>query len=168
MKSLARRSLPIPILALALACSSSPADPGDRPPAGPPAGAVTVDGIEYSATVQVMESFPVQIAATVTVANHTDETRTVAFADGCVALLRAYDGETQIWDQAEEVACTMATVPVELSPGESEEFRTPTSSGYDILDDEWPDGTYRMAIYLRPIGEEVEIDAGLVDLAIPR
>lgn len=168
MKSLARRSLPIPILALALACSSSPADPGDRPPAGPPAGAVTVNGIEYTATVQVMESFPVQIAATVTVANRTDDRKTVTFADGCVALLRAYDGETRIWDQAEEVACTMATVPVELSPGGSEEFRTPTSSAYDVLDDEWPDGEYAIAVYLRPIGDEVEIDAGTVELAIPR
>ncbi|MDX1661938.1 MAG: BsuPI-related putative proteinase inhibitor [Gemmatimonadota bacterium] len=162
----------IPILAapllFALACSSGPADPGDRSPGGPPAGAVIVDGIEYDASLEVMESFPVQIAGTVTLTNRTDERKTITFADGCVALLRAYDGGTRIWDQAEQVACTMATVPVELAAGESEQFRTPTSSAYDVLDDEWPDGEYAIAVYLRPIGEEVEVDAGTVELEIPR
>lgn len=163
-----RTLAPALILAASLACSDGPADPADRGPGGPPAGAVVVDGVEYSATVEVMESFPVQLAATVTITNRTDEPKTVTFPDGCVALLRAYQDDTLVWDQAEDVACTMALVPIELGPGESDEVRTPTSSAADVLDDEWPDGEYSIAVYLRPDGEEVEIDGGTVDLAVPR
>lgn len=159
---------PVLILAASLACSDGPADPANRGPGGSPAGAVIVDGVEYSATLQVMESFPVQLAGTVTITNRTDEPKTVTFPDGCVALLRAYQGDTLAWDQAEDVACTMALVPIKLGPGESEEVRTPTSSAADVLADEWPDGEYPIAVYLRPDGEEVEIDGGTADLAVPR
>lgn len=159
---------PVLILAASLACSDGPADPADRGPGGPPAGAVVVDGVEYSAIVQIMESFPVQLAGTVTLTNRTDEPKTVTFPDGCVALLRAYQDDTLVWDQAEDVACTLALVSVELGPGESEQVRTPTSSAYDVLDDEWPDGEYAIAVYLRPESDEVEIDGGTADLAIPR
>lgn len=163
------RLAPIPLLLLvALGCSAGPSDPGPRPPGGQPSGAVTVEGIEYAADVHVMESFPVQLAGRVTMTNRTDATKTVTFPDGCVALLRAYSGEELAWDQAEEVGCTMALVPVELASGASEEVPTPTSSAYEILDDEWPDGEYRITVYLRPDGEEVEVEAGRADLAIPR
>lgn len=159
---------PVLILAASLACSDGPADPADRGPGGPAAGAVVVDGVEYSASVQIMESFPVQLAGTVTIANRTDGAKTVTFPDGCVALLRAYQGDTRVWDQAGDVGCTMALVPIELGPGESEQVRTPTSSAADVLGDEWPDGEYSIAVYLRPGGEEIELDAGTADLAIPR
>ncbi|MGH7564396.1 MAG: hypothetical protein ACREK5_08230, partial [Gemmatimonadota bacterium] len=72
------------------------------------------------------------------------------------------------WDQAENLACTMALVPVELAPGATHEVRAPTVSAYEILDDELPDGEYRITVYLRPDGGVVEIDAGTTDLAIPR
>jgi hypothetical protein len=62
----------------------------------------------------------------------------------------------------------MALVPVELASGATQEVPTPTASGYDILGDDLPDGEYRITIYLRPDGGEVEIDAGTTDLAIPR
>lgn len=165
-----RPFLTIPTLALlaGLACSSGPADPGPRDSGGPPAGAVTHDGVEYVADLRVMESFPVQLAATVTVTNRTGSEKTVTFADGCVALLRARQGDRLVWDQSGEFACTMATVPVELAPGASRTFGTPTSSAADILGDEWPDGEYGIEVYLRPVGAEVAIDAGVVDLAIPR
>lgn len=157
------------LLAGVLACSSGPSDPGTRPPGGgPPAGAVTRDGIEYAADVLVMESFPVQLAARVTLTNRTDAPRTVVFADGCVVLMRAYRDGERVWDQAEDVACTMATVPVELAPGASETVGSGSIGAYEILDDEWPDGEYRIGVYLRPVGDEVEIDAGTADLAVPR
>lgn len=163
-----RTLAPVLILAASLACSHGPSDPATRGPGGSPAGAVVVDGVEYSATVEIMESFPVQLAATVTITNRTDEPKTVTFPDGCVALLRAYQGDTLVWDQAEDVGCTEALVPIELGPGESEQVRSPTSSAADVLDDEWPDGEYAMAVYLRPDGEEVEVDGGTADLAVPR
>lgn len=141
--------------------------PGDGSPLG---GAVVLDGIEYTGDVLVMESFPVQLSGRVTIANRSGETRTVTFPDGCVALLRAYrPGESEpVWDQSGEQACTMALVPIELAPGATQEIPTPTASGYDILGDALPDGEYRITIYVRPNGGEVEIDAGTTDLAIPR
>lgn len=164
-----QRPVPIPLLCMiALACSSGPADPGPRPPQGPPSGAVIVDGIEYAADVEVMESFPVQVAGTMTMTNRTESTKTVTFPNGCVALLRAYSGEELVWDQAGDAGCTMALVPVDLAPGASEEVRTLTSSARDILGDEWPDGSYEIAVYVRPEGEVVEIETGAVDLAVPR
>ncbi len=164
------RSLPVAIL---LACTGANAPTSDAGPPGsrsPQGRGVLQDGIEYTGDVLVMESFPVQLSGRVTIANRSQETRTVTFPDGCVALLRAYrPGERQpVWDQSGEQACTMALVPVELEPGATQEVSTPTASGYDILGDHLPDGEYRITIYLRPDGEVVEIDAGTTDLAIPR
>ena len=48
-------------------------------------------------------------------------------------------------------------------------FESPVVSAADILDEELPDGTYEMTIYFRAMGgEEIEIELGGVDLAIPR
>lgn len=131
---------------------------------------MTVDGIEYRGEILVMESFPVQLAGKVTITNRGGSSRTVVFPDGCVALLRAYHpGEPgPVWDQASEVACTMALVEVTLAPGESRNAATATASAHDVLDEGLPDGKYRMTIYLRPDQGTVEIDGGTVDLAIPR
>ncbi|HKY59683.1 MAG TPA: BsuPI-related putative proteinase inhibitor [Gemmatimonadota bacterium] len=156
-----------------VACTgaSTPTSDGSTPGAGSPrGGAVVQDGIEYTGDVAVMESFPVQLRGRVTIANRSGEDRTVIFPDGCVALLRVYrPGDSEpVWDQAGEQMCTMALVPLALAPGASREVSTPTASGHDILGEELPDGEYRVAIYLRPDGGLVEIDAGTVDLAIPR
>jgi len=163
------------LLLAALACAGTPSTPNgsDGPPGnGTPIGDVVVRGdIEYTGDVAVMESFPVQLAGTVTITNRGSDAETIVFPDGCVALLRAYrpGEESPVWDQASEMGCTMALVEKTLGPGASEEVRTPTASGYDILSDELPDGEYRITIYLRPIGgEPVEIDAGTTQLAIPR
>lgn len=156
------------------ACSDGSTTPGvgPGPPGGTPigSGSAVHEGIAYEVVLQVMESFPVQIAADVTVTNPGDARTRIVFPDGCVALLRAYDpsAEGPIWDQGQEVACTLALVPVELEPGESTSFRTPTASARDVLEDDLPDGTYEFAVYLRPDGETVEIEAGPVELAIPR
>lgn len=152
--------------------SSTSPDPVPGPPGGTPIGSgiVVHEGLEYEAVVQVMESFPVQLAGDVTLANRGDETVRVTFPDGCVALLRAFEpgGRSPVWDQGHEVGCTMALVPVELEPGESVLYRTPVSSARDVVGDDLPDGVYRIAVYLRPNGETIEIDAGSVELAIPR
>ena len=132
--------------------------------------AVVESGVRYEADTRVMESFPVQLATTVTAINTTGRRVELTFPDGCVALVRAYrPGESEpVWDQSGEQACTMALVPVELAPGATQEVPTPTASGYDILGEDLPDGEYRITIYLRPDGGVVEIDAGTTDLAIPR
>ncbi len=160
-------------IAATVACSGAnpPTSDGERPGNGSPrVGVVVHDGIEYRADVAVMESFPVQLAGQLTMTNRSGDSRTVIFPDGCVALLRAYrPGETRpVWDQADDLACTMAVVPVELDPGASHEVRTPTVSASEILDDGLPDGEYRITVHLRPDGDDVEIDAGTTDLAIPR
>lgn len=165
MPSHERTAIPA-LLVAALACTTGP-DPG-RTPGGGPGGAAVRNGIGYAADVRVMESFPVQLTGVVTVTNRTDSTRTVTFPDGCVALLRAYDGEERVWDQASDRACTMALVPVRLTPGNSKNILTPTASAAEVLGADRPDGAYRIAAYLRPGGEVVELNAGSVELAVPR
>ena len=73
------------VAATLIACTgaSTPASDGSPPPGGSPrGGAVAQDGIEYTGGVLVMESFPVQLSGRVTIANRSDETRTVTFPDG--------------------------------------------------------------------------------------
>lgn len=158
------------LLALAGGCADNGAERTGPQPGRPLEGVAERGGLEYAATVQVMESFPVQLAGTVTITNTTDERQEVTFPDGCVVLLRAYrqEGSEPVWDQASDIACTMALVDVALEAGESREFRSPTSSAADVLGDRLPDGSYRIAVYLRPEGEELEIFAGTVELAVPR
>ncbi|MDX1623788.1 MAG: BsuPI-related putative proteinase inhibitor [Gemmatimonadota bacterium] len=158
------------LVAVAGACAGNGAERTGPEPGRPLEGVAERGGLEYAATIQVMESFPVQLAGTVTITNTTDERVEVTFPDGCVVLLRAYrpEGSEPVWDQASEVACTMALVDLALEPGESREFGSPAASAADVLGDDLPDGTYRVAVYLRPGGEELEIFAGTVELVIPR
>jgi hypothetical protein len=163
--------LTVTLMAIALACDDGPAAPSNDPPGIPiGSGSTMHGGVEYAATLRIMESFPVQLAADVTVTNHRDEPVQIVFPDGCVALLRAYavDGDDPVWDQNQDVACTLALVTVDLEPGAAASYTTPTASARDILGDTLPDGTYRIEVYLRPDGDVVEIDTGTVELAIPR
>lgn len=169
------RHAPSLLLVAILACGGGASTTTDPPgdPGGGLSGAVVRNGIEYEADVRVMESFPVQLAATVTVANRGNEERTVTFSDGCLALLRVYrpDGGAAVWDQSGELACTQALVPVTLAPGESRELQVPTVSAYEILGDALPDGTYRIVAYVRVVDDDgvdtIEIDAGTTQLAVP-
>jgi len=84
-------------------------------------------------------------------------------------LMRAYDSRDNLaWDFGHLVDCTQALVEVDLSPGETREFQTGLISAYTILGENLPDGEYRIAVYLRPNGQIVELDAGMADLAVPR
>lgn len=149
-----------------LGCGSSRTEGGE--PLKPGAsGAAKVEGIEYRGELLVMESFPVQLAANVTVTNTSKQPATLEFPDGCVVLLRAYRAGEQVWDQSAEMACTMAIQSVTLGAGESKTFRAGTDA-YEILGDALPDGSYRMTAYLRPDGRVVELELGSTDLAIPR
>ena len=168
------RTLGVPTavaMAIALACNDGPAEPRNDLPGIPIGSGSTMHGdIQYAATLRVMESFPVQIAADVTVTNHRDEAVRIVFPDGCVALLRAYavDGNDPVWDQGQDFACTLALVSIDLEPGASKSYTTPTSSARDILGDTLPDASYRIEAYLRPDDDVVTIDTGTVELAIPR
>ena len=128
-------------------------------------------GFEVTADLAIMESFPVQLAGSMTFHNETDETLTL-LTDECWPLLRAYrPGEDEpVWDQGEEGACNLFTQREdEVDPGRAVRFESPVVSAADILDEELPDGTYEMTIYFRAMGgEEIEIELGGVDLAIPR
>jgi len=127
-----------------------------------------IDGITYRVTsFAIAESFPVQIRITVQIENESTTSQSVTFPDGCVVLIRAYDrGTKPVWDEGHTVACTQALVQVSLPPGESEEFHTGLVSAATILGDSLPNGEYRITAYLRP-GQIVELDAGMVDLAVP-
>lgn len=171
-----RAYLPIALLAVVLGAtcgdqtSPTPPDPGPDP-GGNLTRSVVRDGIEYRAEVLVMESFPVQLSGRAFVTNRSAEPRTVTFPDGCVVLMRAYspEGGAPVWDQASEVGCTMALVPIELEPGEERVLPTGNVSAYEILGTDLPDGPYRITVYLRPVEAEViDLEAGTVDLAIPR
>lgn len=141
----------------------TPQDAGDPVP-GPV-------GFEVTADLAIMESFPVQLAGSMTFRNETDETLTL-LTDTCWPLLRAYQpGEDEpVWDQGEEGACNLFTPREdEVDADEAVRFESPVVSAADVLDDELPDGAYEMTIYFRAMGgEEIEIELGEVDLAIPR
>jgi hypothetical protein len=137
-------------------------------PSGLETGTDLMGGITYRVTsLVVAESFPVQIEVTVEITNTSATSQTRTFPDGCVVLMRAYDGgDDPVWDMGSAVACTLALVEVTLAPGESEVFRTGLVSAATILGDTLPNGEYRVTAYLRP-AETVEIEAGRVDLAVP-
>ncbi len=153
-------------VALQAACSSRPAG-GDEPLRPAQAGVRTQGGLEYRGQLLVMESFPVQLAATVTVTNTSDAERTVTFPDACVVLMRAYQVDREVWDQASVAMCAQALEEVTLPAGGSRSFRAGTTA-YEILGDALPDGSYRMTAYLRPEGGAVELELGNADLGIPR
>ena len=130
-------------------------------------------GFEVSAEGAVLESFPVRLVGAMTFTNVSDVRRELQ-TDECWPLLRAYrQGENDIpaWDQNEEGSCALFTPRIDVvDPGESVRFESPVVSAADIIDfDDLPDGTYRITIYFRAIGEgEIELELGEVDLAIPR
>ena len=127
-----------------------------------------VDGITYRVTgFNIAESFPVQLGITVELENESATPKSVTFPDGCVVLMRAYDGRTEpLWDMGNTVACALVVVEVDLAPGESQQFQAGLVSAATILGDSLPNGEYRITAYLRP-GEIVELEAGIADLAVP-
>lgn len=128
-------------------------------------------GFEVAGDLAIMESFPVQLAGSMTFHNDTDETLTLRTGE-CWPLLRAYrPGEDDpVWDQSEEGACNLFAVREdEVAPAGSVRFESPVVSAADVLDDELPDGAYEMTIYFHPLeSDEIEIALGEVDLAVPR
>jgi hypothetical protein len=127
-----------------------------------------VGGVTYRTTSLIIaESFPVQIGVTVELVNGSGTPQSVTFPDGCVVLMRVYDGGTDlVWDMGDAVGFTQTLVEVELAPGASEIFQSGLVSAATILGDSLSNGEYRITAYLRP-GEVVELNAGTADLAIP-
>jgi hypothetical protein len=141
-----------------------PLDAGGNPVPGP-------EGFEATGDLAIMESFPVQLAGSMTFTNVSDRARTLLTAT-CWPLLRAYrPGEDEpVWDQSEEGACNLFAVREDVvAPNGTVRFESPVISAADVLDDELPDGAYEMTIYFHPLeSDEIEIELGEVDLAIPR
>jgi hypothetical protein len=131
---------------------------------------LVVGGIAYHVkSFVIAESFPVQLGVTVEIENQSGTSQSVVFPDGCVVLMKAYDlSGALVWDLGDDVGCTLALVEIDLSPGETEEYQAGLVSAATILGDDLPDGEYRIAVYLRPNGQTVELDAGMADLGIPR
>jgi hypothetical protein len=116
-----------------------------------------------------MESFPVQLRGTLRVSNPTDGP--ISFdVGGCPVFLRVHGADgAPVWDQGDGAICTMILRIVRIEPGGAETFETGTSSAADILGEDGPDGTYRVAVYLALVsGDQPEADAGEVALAVPR
>lgn len=128
-----------------------------------------VNGVGFSAQTLFLESFPVQLAPSITLHNESDEPAEVVFPDGCVVLLRVYrtparTGEPA-WDQARTTGCTAALVEVELAPGESRDLQGAIVPAQTILGDSLPNGRYYLAVLVRPGGGEYVLAAGEGDLA---
>jgi hypothetical protein len=140
-----------------------PADPDDGASA-----VVTQDDVRYTASTEVMESFPVQLRTTVTVANIGSTSVELTFPDGCIVLMAAgrAGSDEHVWEQAR--MCTTALVHVRLAPGEEREFNTGTVSARDVLGSQLPDGPYDIRAVLRPLSGIVVVPAGRVELAAPR
>jgi hypothetical protein len=134
------------------------------------AGGIVRDGVRYTATTTVLESYPVQLHTTVRVLNTGSTPARLEFPSGCVVLLRVYRDTADarpVWDQAQIVMCTMALQLVDLAPGESREYSTHTDAR-EILGDSLPDGTYHFRARVAVNGGELEIPAGSAQLAVPR
>lgn len=162
------------LLAFALACADRTPGPetGNVPEPEPDRSTAPADvgGLALEANVAVMESFPVQLAGTLRVKNPTQ--RTISFdVGGCPVFLRVHGsakGEV-VWDQGDGAICTMILRTVTLEPDAVESFQTTTAGAGDILGEDLPDGTYRVAVYLALIeGGQPEAVAGEVQLAVQR
>lgn len=165
MRPLALRSA-LPALALVLGCSTGPTAPRVADTLESPA--VTTDGLSWRASVDVLESFPVQLAGRMTATNPGPEDRELVFQNGCTARLRVYHTDVQgalAWDQADAVACATGLQTIRIAAGESHTFEAPIVDAGTILGGELPDGTYRVAVYLRPNGRNIERDTGSTELA---
>jgi hypothetical protein len=152
--------LVVVLLAALSACAR-----GEESPAPPahPAEEITVESIEYRASATVSAG---TLRVEARLRNVGEDPREVTFPDGCIVLIRLYDGErgagTPAWDQREHVFCTMALQMVTLAPGETRDYAT-TAEVREILGDA-PPGEYGVTALLRPDGGEVEIPAGMVRL----
>lgn len=125
--------------------------------------------LSFAAGVDVMESFPIQLVGFLSVTNRGRD-RVTFGVGGCPVLLRVRrPGDMAVvWDQGEEVVCVAVRRLIVLEPDASITLHTPTSSATDILGETLPDGMYRIGVYLRSDEDETEVDAGPVELSIPR
>jgi hypothetical protein len=149
-------------LLLSFGCSSDAA--------GPESGFLrTEQGIEYRASTDILESFPVQLRVNVRITNASGSALDLLFPDGCVVLVRAYRSgmSTPAWDQRFSIGCTAALVPLHLDAGQSATYTSMTNARA-ILGDSLPDGRYRLEAWLRPDSGPVLVEAGTVDLSVPR
>lgn len=165
-----RRSVPTLLLALAIASGCSrPEHPAQPEFPLSRQGAPVIEGdLQYHADTAIMESFPVQLAATVTAENIGSRPAALEFPDGCAVLLRAYRTPertgTPAWDQERETFCTMAIQRFTINPGESRQFTVRTDAR-QILGDSLPNGRYFLTAVLRKAGWTLELHAGEADLA---
>jgi hypothetical protein len=120
--------------------------------------------------VRVLESFPVQLRGSMRIENTQVDTTRLELGSGCPVLLRAYrEGAAEpAWDQGNAVACTMQIQVLALGPGEVAQEEMRATDAAEILGDSLPDGTYRLATYIRVDGGTVEVPAGEVELAVGR
>jgi hypothetical protein len=136
-----------------------------------PAVLRTMDGVEYRAWTDVMESYPVQLQTNVRITNRGRAAVDLTFQDGCVVLIRAKlmggGVSAKVWDQGRTLACTLALVRVHLEPGSWVQHLT-RSGAREILGDSLPDGRYVLEAYLRPLNGMLTVHAGVVDLSVPR
>lgn len=159
------------LLVVAAACSrpEHPAQPGQPESPSSRQGSIMTEGdLRYVAETAIMESFPVQLATTVTASNVGSRPAALEFPDGCPVLLRAYRTADRsgrpAWDQANETFCTMAIQQFTINPGESRRFTTRTDAR-EILGDSLPNGRYYLTAVLRKSGGPLELTAGEADLA---
>lgn len=164
------RTLPNLLLLLALAAGCSRPEHPAQPefPITRQGTPVTEGDLQYVAETAIMESFPVQLATSVTVANVGSRPAALEFPDGCPVLIRAYRTPdrtgTPAWDQAHETFCTMAIQHFTINPGESRKF-TARTDARQILGDSLPNGRYFLTAMLRKTGWTLELPAGEVELA---
>jgi len=156
------------LLTLLAACSRAEESSQPLAPNMQQGASHTEGDLQWVASTAIMESFPVQLATTVKVANVGRKPAVVEQSSGCPVFLRAYRTPDRTgspaWDQAQQVYCTMAIQVIQLGPGESLTFTTRANAA-EILGDSLPNGRYYLSVYVNKTGAAIELQAGEADLA---
>jgi hypothetical protein len=138
----------------------------DTGPAGPVPSSQR-QGLIY--TADLIDAGPETLFATVTVANRGLVARTIRFPDPCVSLFRFHDvADRLVWDQhPSNKTCVPPAVDVTLQPGESRTFERFAYAPAILAFYRIPTGRYRIILYMRPDGVELELELGEVLLERP-
>ena len=170
-----RRAPALVVLALGVASLGILVGCGGEAPTAP--GTLRLDGLVFRGSVDVRESFPVQLGFRL-VARNTGDAEVHLVTDGCGLGALAYRDPDRsgppAWNGRPAGACRASPAPVTVPAGDSVEWSQEYSAG-EVLGDSLPDGRYfftaslgRVSLAGSDASRRIEVAAGEAVLAVPR